>query len=155
MIVRGQAWWYYVTKSKYPNQTTARSSLILMQRCCIQTAISWAGKGSVCFMPLDAYCTLYRCLLSGRMKVQEWGKILEIWLTEDQWRMAHFLYSQINRTRWISLKLPQCEIFGLKDSRNFSIMKPLWEGNFGAVIKNYKLFRFLMISKFFPANILG
>jgi hypothetical protein len=68
----GEAWWYYVTKSKYPNQTTARSSLILMQRYCIQTAISWAGKGSVCFMPVDAYCTLYRCLLSDRMRKNTW-----------------------------------------------------------------------------------
>jgi hypothetical protein len=40
------------------------------------------------------------------------------------------------------LKVPKCEIFDFKDSRDFCTIKPPWVGDFGTVIKNSKLFRF-------------
>ncbi len=40
------------------------------------------------------------------------------------------------------LKVPKCEIFDPKDSRDFYTVKPPWVGDFGTVIKNSKFFRF-------------
>jgi hypothetical protein len=46
----------------------------------------------------------------------------------------------------------KCEISDLMDSCDFYTIKPPWIGDFETVIKNSKLFRFVMISKFSRQN---
>jgi len=52
----------------------------------------------------------------------------------------------------LELKVPKCEIFNLLDFHDFYTLKPLWLGDFRAVIKNSKAFCLFMVSKFVWRN---